>query len=368
MKSEKPEYLKLYEFLRGEITDGVWPYGMRLPSRRQLAADRGLSVVTVEHSYELLCQEGYVEPRPRSGYFTCYRPGDSLAVAEAESAPRRMHPAISGGEDAFPFSVLARSMRRVLSDYGENLLNKSPNSGCMELRSALSGYLARNRGIQAATDQIIIGSGSEYLYGLVVEMLGRERVFAIEDPSYEKIERVYQAKGVVCDPLPLGRDGIRSAALAATKASVLHITPFRSFPTGVTASASKRAEYLYWALEGDRYIVEDDFESEFSLLRKPEETVYSRSDRQNVIYLNTFTRTVSPSLRVGYMVLPRQLLALFEKRVGFYSCTVPAFEQYLLAELISSGDFERHINRIRRRMRRQARGAEEAAGTRAEAE
>ena len=353
MRIEKPEYLKLYEFMRDEIARGAWPCGARLPSRRQIALDRGLSAITVEHSYELLCQEGYVEARPRSGYYVIYRPTDGFAAARPAPRPAVPSPAL-GQADAFPFSVLARSMRRVLSDYGENLLNKSPNAGCLELRAALSGYLSRNRGIQAEASQIVIGSGSEYLYGMVVEMLGRERVFAIEDPSYEKIEQVYKAKGVGLEPLPLGSDGISSAALKGATATVLHITPFRSYPTGVTASASKRVEYLRWAAEGDRYIVEDDFESEFSLLRKPEETVYSRSDRENVIYLNTFTRTVSPALRVGYMVLPPRLAPLFEARVGFYSCTVPAFEQYLLADLILSGDFERHINRIRRKKRREA--------------
>ena len=354
MRSEKPEYLKLYEALRDEITRGDWPFGARLPSRRQTALDRGVSAVTVEHSYELLCLEGYIEPRPRSGFYVIYRREDGFAAPETRM-PVHRPPAASGREDAFPFSVLARAMRRVLSDYGEEIMNKPPNEGCPELRRALAGYLSRNRGIQATEAQIVIGSGSEYLYGLVVEMLGSDRTFAIEDPSYEKIGRVYQARGVVCDPLPLGSDGIRSAALTATRATVLHITPFRSYPTGVTASASKRAEYLRWSARGDRYIVEDDFESEFSLLRKPEETVFAQSERENVIYLNTFTRTVSPSLRVGYMVLPKRLVPLFEARVGFYSCTVPAFEQYVLADLISGGDFERHVNRMRRLRRRQAK-------------
>ncbi len=353
MRADKPEYLKLYESLRDEIARGAWPYGARLPSRRQVALDRGLSAVTVEHSYELLCQEGYAEAHPRSGYFVIYRRSDGFAAAEAAQALPR--PAQGVGEaDAFPFSVLAKSMRRVISDYGEALLQKPPNAGCLELRRALSAYLSRNRGVQAGVEQIVIGSGAEYLYGLVVELLGRERVFAVEDPSYAKIEQVYRSKGVAVEPLPLGRDGIRSAALRNTRATVLHITPFRSYPTGVTASASKRGEYLRWATEGDRYIVEDDFESEFSLLRKPEETVFSRSERGNVIYLNTFTRTVSPSLRVGYMVLPERLTAAFEARVGFYSCPVPAFEQYLLADLIAGGDFERHINRVRRQKRREA--------------
>ena len=355
MNRPKPEYLNLYEIMRDEITSGFWPYGARLPSRRQTALDRGLSAITVEHSYELLCQEGYIQARPRSGYYVIYRSGDAFVAADSQVL--RHAPADDAEiEDTFPFTALARAMRRVLADYGEAVMRKSPNEGCLELRTAISRYLVRNRGIQAEEDQIIIGSGSEYLYGLVVEMLGADRVFAIEYPSYEKIEQVYHAKGVECELLPLGHDGIRSAALAGAKGSVLHITPFRSYPTGVTASASKRAAYIRWAAQGDRYIVEDDFESEFSLLRKPEDTVYALSGAGNVIYMNTFTRTVSPALRVGYMVLPRRLIPVFRERVGFYSCTVPAFEQYLLADLISAGDFERHINRMRRKRRRQERG------------
>lgn len=345
----------MYEIMRDEITSGFWPFGARLPSRRQTALDRGLSAITVEHSYELLCQEGYIQARPRSGYYVIYRSGDAFAAPESQALRRA--PVDDGDiEDTFPFSVLARAMRRVLADYGEAVMRKSPNEGCLELRTAISRYLVRNRGIQAGEDQIVIGSGSEYLYGLVVEMLGADRVFAIEYPSYEKIEQVYHAKGVECELLPLGHDGIRSAALAGAKGSVLHITPFRSYPTGVTASASKRAAYIRWAAQGDRYIVEDDFESEFSLLRKPEDTVFALSGAGNVIYMNTFTRTVSPALRAGYMVLPRRLIPVFRERVGFYSCTVPAFEQYLLADLISTGDFERHINRMRRKRRRQERG------------
>ena len=351
MDERNLKYLKLYVELRDGIVQGSWPYGARLPSRRQVAQERGLSIVTVEHSYELLCQEGYAEARPRSGFFVCYRESDGFASAESKPRVRPADGQKSEGE-GFPFSVLARAMRKVLSDYGSAILSKSPNTGVDILREALSRYLARNRGIQAEKEQIVIGSGAEYLYGLVVEMLGNDRIFGIESPSYEKIEQVYRAKGVRCDLLPLGEDGIRSDALSRTQATVLHITPVRSFPSGITASASKRSAYIRWASAGDRYIVEDDFESEFSLLRKPEETVFSRSDRQNVIYMNTFSRTISSSLRVGYMVLPKALLPLFSRRVGFYSCTVPAFEQYVLAELIDSGDFERHINRMRRRKRR----------------
>ena len=355
MERQKPAYLKLYETLREKITQGVWAYGDRIPSRRETAREEGLSVITVEHSYELLCQEGYIESRARSGYYVIYRPLDGFAQVPPPRAavPGRYAPK---QENSFPFSVLTRTMRRVMTEYGEALLNKSPNTGCDALRQAIARYLARNRGMNVTPEQIVIGSGAEYLYGLVVEMLGRGRLYAIESPSYAKIEQVYRAKGVRCDLLPLTHDGIQSAALAATNASVLHITPYRSFPSGVTASASKRREYIHWAAENDRFIVEDDFESEFSLLRKPEETVFFQSPKENVVYLNTFSRTVSPSIRVGYMVLPPRLIPLFSETVGFYSCTVPAFEQYVLAELMDNGDFERHINRIRRMERKKMNG------------
>ena len=352
MTQEQTAYMALYESVRRQITEGTWPYGARLPSRRQMARDRGVSVITVEHSYELLCQEGYIESRPRSGFFVCYRQADTFITPPAQESVRPAVRLAAPPESTFPFSVLVRTMRKVLSEYGEDILNKAPNAGCRELREAISCYLARNRGIRADAKEIVIGSGAEYLYGLVVEMLGRERTFAIESPSYEKIEQVYRARGVPCELLPLGHDGIRSDALRSSAAQVLHITPFRSFPSGVTASASKRREYLQWAGEGDRYIVEDDFESEFSLLRKPEETVFARAERQNVIYLNTFSRTVSPSVRVGYMVLPPRLKEVFSQKAGFYSCPVPTFEQYVLAALLNSGDFERHINRIRRQERK----------------
>lgn len=352
----QPAYVALYELLREEIRSGARPCGSRLPSRRTLSRDRGISPVTVDHSYEMLCEEGYAEARPRSGYYVIYRESDLFSRPESLPAPRVPAPVPVVSRESFSFPSLARVMRRVLSEYGDAILVKPPNTGCPELREAVSRYLARSRGIRAGANQILIGSGAEYLYGLVVEMLGRERIYGIESPSYEKIEQVYRAKGVRCDLLRLGRDGILSSDLEATVASVLHITPYRSYPSGVTASASKRREYLAWGTRPDRWLVEDDYESEFSLLRKSEDTLFASAKKENVIYLNTFSRTVSPSFRTGYMVLPAGLLPLFEKRIGFYSCSVPAFEQYVLAELIDSGEFERHINRIRRSDRKAGSG------------
>lgn len=352
-KEKRPVYLQLYHQIRHDIVNDILHYGEKLPSIRGLAAETGVSTVTVEHAYALLCDEGYAEPRARSGFVVCFRKKDGFAASS--SLVPRYHSAerTEQSHPEFPLSVLSKTMRRVLTEHGDLLLEKSPNLGCTELREAIGRYLGRNRGITVDAEQIVIGSGSEYLYGLLVELLGRRRVFAIESPSYKKIEEVYRATEIRYELLPLTRTGIDSKALAETAADVLHTTPYRSYPSGVTATASKRHEYIRWASEGKRYIIEDDFESEFSVSTKPTETLFALSACDNIIYLNTFSKTISPSLRIGYMVLPRHLVEVYRERLGFYSCTVPTFMQYVLTELLNNGDFERHINRVRRSLRKQ---------------
>lgn len=344
-------YLRLYRSVREAIVSGVYPYGARLPSKRSVAERESVSVITVEHAYSLLCEEGYAEARERSGYFVIFTTDGGFASAAPVPERRQAHSQRRSDLPGFSFPILARAMRRVINDYGEEILDRPPNGGCLELKEAIRSYLARNRGITAKTEQIIIGSGSEYLYGLIVALLGREKIYAAERPSYKKIEQVYKSAGVRCELLPLGADGIESAGLWASGADVLHISPYRSFPSGVTATASKRHEYMRWAAEGNRYIVEDDFESEFTPSKKQEETLFALSERENVIYINTFSKTVSPSFRIGYMILPEALVPVFEEKVGFYSCTVPTYMQLVLAQLISCGDLERHINRVRRNKR-----------------
>lgn len=349
-KIPKKAYMQLYEQLRGDIINSLYKYGDKLPSKRMLAEETLTSVITVEHAYEILCDEGYIESKERSGYFVAYRKSNFVSVAENETPeiPTNHH---HDHTNELPFSTLAKTMRNVITKYGNNILVKSPNPGCMELRKAISDYLARGKGMHVSYNQIVIGSGAEYLYGLIVQFLGRDKIYALENPSYEKIHAVYRANGAKCDLLKLGKDGIFTSQLAKTKASVLHITPFRSFPSGITASASKRNEYIRWAKDRNGIIIEDDFNSEFTVSTKNEDTVFSLEPHRSVVYVNTFTKTIAPSMRIGYMVLPEELVKPFFAKMGFYSCTVPMFEQYVLAEFIASGDFERHINRTRRRLR-----------------
>lgn len=346
--SGESAYAQLYRQLRQDIVSGVLPAGGRLPSKRLLAEELGISVITVEHAYALLVDEGYAEARPRSGHYAAFG-APSAAAPYRRAALEEMSASAQGAED-FPFSVLARTMRSVLADYGRRILVTSPNAGCLELREAVSAYLARSRGLDVSPEQILIGSGAEYLYGLAVQLLGRERLFALEDPSYEKIRRVYEANGARCVLLPMGEDGIESAALSACRAGALHVTPFHSYPSGVTASAAKRHEYAAWARERGACIIEDDYDAEFASLTRQVETIFSLAS-ERVLYINTFSKILAPSMRTGFMVLPEPLVEEYRRRLDFYSCTVPVYDQYVLAEFINAGHLERYINRRRRKLR-----------------
>lgn len=350
-KSNGKAYLQLYEQIKNDIVNGVYKFNSKLPSKRILSEETGASIITVEHAYSLLCEEGYVDSRERSGYFVSFNP-DNTFVSAALQNTNFSHQHTIVHNDGFPFSTYAKTVRKVLGEYGEDIFSLSNGSGCDELKSAICNYLNRSRGINVKKEQIVVGAGSEYLYGLIVQMLGKNRIYALEDPSYPKIAKVYRANGVKTLFLPLLNDGISSEYLQKTPATVLHITPYRSYPSRISASASKKREYIEWAKKANKIIVEDDYESEFTLLKKAEETVFSLSGGNNVIYVNTFSKTVSPAIRIAYMIIPETMISLYEESVGFYNCSVPLFNQLILAEFIESGNFERHINRVRRKARR----------------
>ena len=375
------KYEKIYALLKTEILSGAYPYGARLPSKRTLAEENGVSLSTAETALDILRSEGYIDSAERSGFFCAYRESDflfsaagsvsvaagsgSVAAAEAQDAESGKYAfgaplppssdaaaeATAAREETFPFTVYARAMRRVLAEYGEKLLEKPPKNGVPQLKSALKNYLLRSRALNVNENQIVIGAGAEYLYGVIAELLGTGRIYGTESPAYGQIARVYAAKGAQVRLLRIGADGILSGELAATDADVLHVTPYRSYPTLATATATKKAEYLRFAREKNGYVVEDDYLSEFSPYAKPAETLFGADEAGRVIYVNTFSKTLSPALRAGYMLLPPALAVRYEEELGFYSCPVPATEQYVLAALLSDGSFERHINRLRRRMR-----------------
>lgn len=384
-----PKYEYLYRCIKEDILSGRIPAGAQLPSKRALADHLCISAITVEAAYGQLLDEGYIFARERSGFYVnqLQLPTSHPAIgqpvsarqkiinpsaaaqgaAEAQEPASRFSPAAQttalpfGRADKksasspqyadFPFASFLHIVREVLNDYRDRLPLRPPNAGTEELRSAISSYLLRYRGMSAVPEQIIIGSGSEYLYGLVAQLFDRRIIYAIEGQSYEKIRLVYSAYARPYELLPMDSCGVSSEGLRSSQAGVLHVTPFHSYPTGITAPAAKRYEYLAWAETRNAFIVEDDFESEFAVQKKPLETMYAMDHTGSVIYLNTFTKSLAPSMRVGYMVLPERLLPVYREKLGFYSCTVPSLDQYVLAEYISRGYLEKRLNRIRRKLR-----------------
>ena len=303
--SKEPAYLQLYRKFVEDIVLNTYPYGAKLPSKRTIASDAEVSVITVEHAMSLLCDEGYIEGRERSGYYVTYKSSEFLGQPPAVKQPAASSPGMHRTSDSLiSYSVAAKTIRRVLQDYGERILVKSPNHGCQELREQICAYIARSRGILVRPSQVIIGSGAEYFYGLLVQLLGTEHPYAVENPCYEKILQVYKAMGAEVEQLDLASDGILTKELKTSKAKFLHVTPFHSYPSGITASISKKHEYLRWAENRKGILIEDNYDSELTVSRKPEESLFSMTKDSNVIYINTFSKTVAPSIRIGYMILP----------------------------------------------------------------
>ncbi len=350
-RDEKSKYYFLYTSIKEDILSGALKKNEKLPSKRTLAEHLGISLITVENAYQMLRDEGYIESRERSGYFVSeitptkrnLKDKKKLDLLEWDSVNSKIK------ETMFPESVYFKTIRSVLTEYSSELLEKSPNEGCAILRNAIAKYLLRYRGILAQPEQIIIGSGAEHLYSTVVRMFGNDKVYGLEDPSYKQIRMVYEGMGAQCEMLKMGKEGVLSTELQRTQANILHVTPFHSYPSGVTATVKKRHEYLEWAKKRNAIIVEDDFDSEFFMPGKPIDTLYMSDDSQSVIYINTFSESLSPSIRIGYMILPEKYREVYLEKMGAFSCTVPVLDQYVLAEFIDRGHFEQHLNRVRRR-------------------
>jgi GntR family transcriptional regulator/MocR family aminotransferase len=351
MKDQK-KYYSLYLELRNKILSGELEASDKLPSKRVMADMRGVSLVTVECAYAMLEDEGYIYTRERSGYFVSHIDRLTSSPPSQNRPPvRHMREERTLPSDRdFEYSLWFKTLRRVISERGEELFVRSPSKGCAVLRNALVDYLYRYRGMVADPHAIVIGSGSEQLYEIAVKLLGRDKIYGIEDPSYSQIRAVYLGAGASVCTLTFGEDGIETEELSSKDFDVLHVTPFHSYPSGVTTSIAKRYEYLRWAESKNSFIIEDDFDSEFFIPGHPIDPLYSLDTRGSVIYINTFSKSLSPSMRMGYMILPKALMMDYEEKLGMFSCSVPVLDQYVLAEFISSGSFERHLNRTRRKV------------------
>lgn len=248
-------------------------------------------------------------------------------------------------------STWSQLTRQVLSEGGAALLVPVPHQGLYALRQAIADDLRDLKGMAVSPEQIVVGAGAEYLYLLLAQLLGRGTVFALEDPGYPKIRQVYGKCGTACVPVPLDQWGMDLAALKASGATVAHISPSHHYPTGIVTPIGRRQALLRWAEETGGIIIEDDYDSEFRFAGRPIPTLQSIDSGGRVIYMNTFSQTISPSMRVGFMVLPPRLLERYRRELGFYACTVPALEQSVLARFLSRGHYEQHLSRMRKEYR-----------------
>lgn len=384
----------LYSQLKSKIVEGNLCPNQRLPSKRSLSSHLGVSVITVQNAYQQLIDEGYVYSAEKRGYFVT--PLDTGIHAMSLPGKRRIPPQPSSPEggaeriplqgqvvtqpdlinlrdnhihrELFPFTLWSRLMRRVLQDSKDRILAPLPPEGLWELRLAVAGYLATFRNMAVEPEQVVIGAGTEYLYSLVFQLLGRNLRYGVENPGYRKPERIMEAMGVDWTPVDMDLSGISIGELEEKQVDAVLVSPAHQFPSGIIMPIKRRQELLAWAQCGhqtQRFIIEDDYDSEFRFTGRPLEPLFSleaanqsqleaaHSSQGNctdeksghVIYLNTFTKTLTPSLRISYMVLPWNLVRRFRQQLGFYSCTVSSIEQLTLARFIQEGHYEKHLAR-----------------------
>ena len=402
-RGEKPLYEYLYYCIREDILQGNLKAGERLPSKREMAGSHGIALITVENAYAQLIIEGYVTAKEKRGYFvnrvalaasqgapeSPTTPGRQGAAAASEMPGRqntREIPATHSRQgvtttlppltrqgtaaasaspstwidlsssnlrrDAFPFATWTRLMRRIMEDREEAFLRKPESAGVPELREAISEYLRKAKGLSVTPDRIVVGPGTEYLHHLILQLVGPGRIVAVEDPGYKKVGQIYEAHGLKCLHVPVDENGLIAERLVGSNAKLVHLSPSHHFPTGCVMPIGRRRSLLAWAQAEGAYLVEDDYDSEFRFDGRPVPTLASLND-EVVIYMNTFTKTLAPSIRIAFMVLPTPLLQRFQEKLFFYSGAVSSFEQYTLAAFLKEGYYERHVNRMRNYYRQQ---------------
>lgn len=352
-------YEHLYKNIKNDIIDGVLCAQYKLPSKRTFSKNLGVSIITIESAYAQLIAEGYIYSIPKKGYFVCdihslitnpqKKPEEESFLASAthtqyfaDFSNNQTDPSI------FPFSIWAKITRELLAKKQDELMIQPPCGGLLVLKEAIADHLLAFRNMNVDPEQIIIGAGTEYLYGLLVQLLGYDKIYAVENPGYEKIAHIYKSHQVACKYIGMDENGIKIKDLEKQKVDVIHLSPSHHFPTGMITPISRRYELLGWALKSDsRYIIEDEYDSEFRFIGQQIPPLQSIDITEKVIYMNTFSKSLASTIRISYMILPKHLMRRFLLELSFYSCTVSTFEQYTLAYFIHQGYFEKHLNRMR---------------------
>lgn len=357
--SKIPMYLQIYEYIVSEIKQGHLTYHSKLPSGRELAMDLNVSRNTVNMAYAQLVSEGYIEALPKRGYFV--REFDGLLTTEALPVSKEMQANQALAEeykvDFSPFGIDLRYaphhrwkkiMKETMLDTNTELFQNGESQGDVSLRRAIREYLHQSRGVNCTEEQIIIGAGTDYLLMLLTRILQEGKGIAMENPVYQQAYRVFQNFNYPVYPISLDEEGLDIQVLRRTEVDLVFVTPSHQFPLGIVMPVNRRLQLLNWAYEKEgRFIIEDDYDSEFRYQGKPIPALQGLDTKGKVIYMGTFSKAIAPSIRIGYMVLPKQLCAIYKQQASFYATTVSRIDQEIVRRFLTEGYFERHLNRMR---------------------
>ena len=386
-EDKRPLYRQIYEYIRGEIRSGALEPGERIPSTRAMSADLHIARSTAELAYSQLLSEGYIHSKKNSGYyvsevenlaelhfededpFYSFREKENAAGREKGSEKKKdqsvsvlshlgkqsylnsslidfslRHTEMS----AFPYSTWKKIMREVMVDANSEMFSHSEPGGDLSLRTTIARYLHFSRGVRCTPEQVIVGAGNDYLLILLRHILGEGRKVAMENPSYLRAAQIFSSFGYRICPVRMDDDGMLPASVAQTDADLVYAMPAHQFPVGCIMPVGRRASLLGWAMEAaDRYIIEDDYDSEFRYRGKPIPALQSLDRAGRVIYIGTFSKAIAPAIRISYMILPQDLVGRYREKCWFFSSTVSRIDQRILNDFMKNGHFERHLNRMR---------------------
>lgn len=356
-KADTPLYEQIYQYIKQDIQTGKILAGEKLPSGRALSRYLEVSRSTVDLAYEQLLSEGYIESIPCKGYYACGIEGLYHLRTEqlqGEKAPRTeerkwKYDFIPNGIDldSFPYGAWRKVTKNVLLDDKKELFQLGDPKGEWELRETISRYLHQARGVNCRPGQILLGAGNDYLMMLLSAILGRRKL-AMESPTYKHAYRIFEAMGLELCTVPVDASGMQVEELKRSGADIAYVMPSHQYPLGIVMPIKRRLELLRWAAEQDgRYLIEDDYDSEFRYRGKPIPALQGADQAGRVIYIGTFSKSIAPAIRISYLVLPEQLLKACEQELGRFSSTVSRIDQMILNSFIREGSYERHLNRMR---------------------
>lgn len=358
IEAKTPIYRQLYSFIKSEIQSGRITYNTKLPSKRKLSSYLGVSQNTIQGAYDQLIEEGYIVPIERKGFFV--NKIDNLIQIENREISKKVNddshePTVlydfsyhGVDMETFPFKTWRKLAKDVINEYDREIVQLGDPQGHISLRTGIQEYLHQSRGVKCSAEQIIISSGTEFLFQILFQLFDRDSIYGIENPGYEKLGLLFSSNRTEFRPVNIDEEGMIPEEIIKSKANILCITPAHQFPSGEIMPIRRRVQILNWANEeNNRYIIEDDYDSEFKYSGKPIPALQGLDYNEKVIYMGAFSKSLSPAIRVSYMVLPMPLVKEYMRKLSFIICPVPIIDQKVLFRFIQEGYFERHLNKMR---------------------